>query len=141
MYARAKWWLALSVLATACGGASSASNESFAGPPFLVVPSDDGKLTIEVRTAPEQPPQRGVGAVQFVVKDAQGAAIDGLDVSSTLWMPAMGHGPSVQPVSSAQGHGTYVLDNVYLFMAGHWELRTDFSGSVTDRATPSFDVP
>jgi hypothetical protein len=56
-------------------------------------------------------------------------------------MPAMGHGSSVEPVTTAKGNGTYVLDNVYLFMAGHWELRTTFSGSVTDRATPSFDVP
>lgn len=141
MYARVKWCLAAAALATACGGAPSATNEAFAGPPLLVVPSDDGMLTIEVRTAPDQPPQRGVDAVQLLVKDAQGKAVDGLDVSSTLWMPSMGHGPSVQPISSAQGKGTYVLDNVYLFMAGHWELRTNFSGSVTDRATPSFDVP
>jgi hypothetical protein len=67
--------------------------------------------------------------------------VDELGIVSTLWMPAMGHGSSVEPVVSPKGKGTYVLDNVYLYMPGHWELRTSFSGTVTDRATPTFDVP
>jgi hypothetical protein len=114
---------------------------SFPAAPFMTTQSDSGSLTIELRTAPEQPPARGIARVELVVTDAQGERQDGLDVASTLWMPAMGHGSSVQPTVSAQGKGTYVLDSVYLYMPGLWELRTAFSGSVVDQATPQFEVP
>jgi hypothetical protein len=141
MHAVEKWVFVAAAFVSACGSAGSTPNGSFPSAPFLTLSSDESKLVIEVRTAPDQPPERGVASVQLVVKDQEGAAQDGLDVASTLWMPSMGHGPSVQPIVSVKGNGTYLLDNVYLFMPGHWELRTSFSGSVIDRATPSFDVP
>jgi len=128
-------------LAAACGGASGSESASFPVAPLFVLPSDGMTLSIEVRTAPDQPPQRGVASVELVVNDAMGAPIDGLDVMALPWMPSMGHGTSVAPTVTAQGKGTYVLDSVYLYMPGHWELRTSFSGTVNDRATPSFDVP
>jgi hypothetical protein len=134
--------LVAAVFAPACGGASNPQNASFQDePPLATLSSDQSQLVIEVRTAPTQPPERGIASVQLVVKDQQGAPEDSLDVSALPWMPAMGHGTSVAPVVSAKGNGTYVLDNVYLFMPGHWELRTTFSGSVSDSATPTFDVP
>jgi hypothetical protein len=141
MHVAAKWTFFAAAVVSACGGASSAPNGSFEGPPLATLSSEDSKLTIEVRTAPDQPPSRGVASVQLVVKNVEGVLQDGLGVAATTWMPSMGHGSSVDPVTSAKGNGTYVLDNVYLFMPGHWELRTTFSGTVTDRATPSFDVP
>jgi hypothetical protein len=142
MGAPAKWaFVIAAVLGSACGGASTSGKPSFREAPLVVIPSDAMKLSIEVRTAPDQPPERGVAAVQLVVKDETGAPVDGLDVATLPWMPAMGHGTSVLPTASMQGKGTYVLDNVYLYMPGHWELRTSFSGTVTDRATPTFEVP
>jgi len=73
--------------------------------------------------------------------DEHGASIDGLSIDVTPWMPAMGHGASVQPTVTPQGEGKYLVDNVYLFMPGVWELRSVFAGSSTDRAAPSFQVP
>jgi hypothetical protein len=108
---------------------------------LVTLSSDESKLVIEIRTAPNQPPERGVASVQLVVTDVNGVPQEGLDVAAMPWMPAMGHGTAVQPIASSGGKGAYVLDNVYLYMPGHWELRTSFSGSVTDRATPAFDVP
>jgi hypothetical protein len=137
----ARWIFVIAASGTACGAASRPETHSFSESPLSTLSSNDGKLVIEVRTAPDQPPQRGVASVQFVIKNANGVLQDGLDIATTPWMPAMGHGTSVQPTPSARGNGTYVLDNVYLFMPGVWELRTGFSGSVTDSATPSFDVP
>jgi hypothetical protein len=138
----ARWaFVVAGALVSACGGARAPESASFRETPLAVVPSDDMMLSIEVRTLPDQPPERGVASVQLVVKDAAGMPVDGLDVAALPWMPSMGHGTSISPMSSAQGKGTYRLDNVYLYMPGHWELRTSFSGTVDDSATPAFDVP
>src|SRR5258706_15782031 len=111
MHAFGNWVRVAAAFASACGGASSAPNGSFPSAPFASLSSDASKLVIEVRTAPDQPPERGVASVQLVVKDQQGILQDGLDVTSTPWMPSMGHGSSVMPMASAKGNGTYVLDN------------------------------
>jgi hypothetical protein len=40
-------------------------------------------------------------------------------------MPEMGHGIEIEPVISGKGKGLYTVDNVYISMGGHWELRID----------------
>lgn len=133
---------AASLLLSACGAAEDPGpTVDFPVEPFTVIASEAGKLSIEVRTGPSQPPARGRTDVQFVVRDAQGALVDGLTIDATPWMPAMGHGTSVVPVPSSLGEGRYALHNVSMYMAGRWELRTAFSGAVADSATPVFDVP
>jgi hypothetical protein len=108
---------------------------------LAVLMTEQGKLRIEVRTAPVQPPERGLATVQYLIEDESGIRIDGLALEVTPWMPAMGHGTSVVPTVTAQGGGAYVVDNVSLFMPGRWELRSAFSGSRTDRAAPAFEIP
>ena len=105
---------------------------SFPADPYAVLTSEAGKLTIEVRTGPSQPPGRGNTDVQFVVRDSQGALVEGLAIEATPWMPAMGHGTSVMPDAKHEGDGTYTLRNVSMYMPGLWELRTKFSGVVMD---------
>jgi hypothetical protein len=127
---------------SACGGSAPAvSSGTFPDAPLVTLASEQSQLQIEVRTSPSQPPERGVSSVELVVKNEAGALQEGLDVDMQPWMPAMGHGAAVKPTVTVRGPGTYVLDDVQLFMAGRWELRTSFSGSVTDSATPAFDVP
>ena len=101
--------------------------------------STSGALHIEVRTDP-QPPAVGVTSVQYVVDDDQGAGVEHLDLTVVPWMPAMGHGASVKPTATEIGGGVYRVDEVDLIMPGSWELRTHFTGAVTDDATPAFDV-
>jgi hypothetical protein len=116
------------------------------GPPafgtvaLLTAAGQSGALTVEVRTSP-QPPPRGTVAVEFTVTNASGAPMDGLSLDIRPWMPAHAHGTSVVPTVTREGQGKYVLTNVDLFMPGHWELQTRFSGPVTDYAAPAFDVP
>ena len=133
----------ISVFGLGCGGTDTASTPttSFPPDPYAVLASEDGKLTIEVRTGPLQPPGRGSTDVQLVVRDPQGALVDGLALEVTPWMPAMGHGTSVMPEAKGEGDGKYAVRNVSLYMPGRWELRTTFSGVVMDAATPTFDVP
>jgi hypothetical protein len=134
--------LAFSVLAASCSAdAHGDAPATFPTEALAVVNSEQGGLRAEIRTSPEQPPQRGVVTAEYTITDAQGAPVDGLDINASLWMPAMGHGASVNPTIEPLGQGRYLARNVSLFMAGKWELRTRFSGPVTDTATLSFDVP
>ena len=55
-------------------------------------------------------------------------------------MPAMGHGTTVVPSVSPAGEGVYDLSNVYLYMAGQWQLRTSMSGGASDSAAPDLMV-
>jgi YtkA-like len=132
----------LTAAASGCGGndTSTSPTTSFPADPYLVVTSEQGKLAIEVRTGPSQPPGRGETDMQLTVRDAAGALVEGLDIQATPWMPAMGHGTSVTPMVSGGEAGTYFLRNVSMYMAGVWEVRTTFSGSVMDSATPVFEV-
>src|SRR5262245_32592474 len=121
MHFQTSWVFAAAAFGVACGGAHGADNTSFSDTPFATMASEQSKLVIEVRTAPAQPPERGVNSVQLLITDMNGVPQDGIDLTSKPWMPAMGHGSAVEPTVTARGKGTYVLDNVYLYMAGHWE--------------------
>lgn len=136
--------LALSMLALGCSsGASNAAGggteTTFPAEPLATVVTDQG-LSIEVRTAPEQPPARGLTDVELVVSDADGKPVDGLDLGVQPWMPQMGHGASTKPTIEAMGGGHYVISNVAFFMPGQWELRTTIAGSMNDRATVQFQI-
>ena len=143
---RCEFLFSLAILTTAasgCGGADSSTSPttSFPADPFAVLTSDQHKLSIEVRTGPSQPPGRGETDVQLTVRtNPGGELVEGLDIAVTPWMPIMGHGTSVVPMVSNGEPGTYFLRNVSMYMAGVWELRTTFSGSVMDSATPVFEV-
>jgi YtkA-like len=132
-----------SMFGLGCGGVDEADAPItvFPAEPHSVLQSNEGRLTIEVRTGPSQPPGRGKTDVQFVVRDADGSLVDGLAIAATPWMPIMGHGTPVKPEVSQEGTGTYALRNVSMYMPGLWELRTTFSGVVMDKAAPAFDVP
>jgi YtkA-like len=98
-------------------------------------------LSVVVRTSP-QPPTRGTVAVEMTVTQISDATpVDSLALQVRPWMPAHDHGSSIAPTVAAQGRGKYLVTNVDLFMPGHWELQTNFSGPATDYVAPAFDVP
>jgi hypothetical protein len=133
----------LGALLVGCSGAteSSGSPPTFPEGALTTLHSDQGALTVEVRTAPDQPPSRGVISVEYRITGADGRPVDGLTLSPVPWMPVMGHGSSVVPVVTPEGGGRYTISNVELFMPGAWELRTTISGAAEDRATPAFEIP
>jgi hypothetical protein len=91
--------------------------------------------------------------VELVITDAAtGAPVEGLTISMTPWMPAMGHGTCCTPVFTDNGGGRYVSTAVSLFMPGEWQLRTEISSPLgganeslpailSDFVAPTFDVP
>jgi hypothetical protein len=137
---------ALAALAALSAGGCGAAAPADSGPPVFpadaltVASSTSGSLSVELRTDP-QPPVRGAIRGQLFIADATGAGVDGLDVSVLPWMPAHGHGTSVATSVTAQGGGLYLVDQLYLYMAGTWELRTTISGAMTDAAVPAVEVP
>ena len=138
---------ALSLLALGCssepGSAAAASGDAeatFPAEPLATVETKEGGLSIEVRTAPEQPPTRGLIDVELVVTGPDGEPVDGLDFAVQPWMPQMGHGASTKPSIEAKGGGHYVVSDVAFFMPGTWELRTSIAGAKNDSATVNFQI-
>lgn len=130
-------------LALACGPSGAGRGDggpTFPGAALASGTSDSGSLKWELRTAPNQPPQRGVFEAELRLTDPSGAPVDGLTLDVTPWMPSMGHGSSVKPTVSGQGQGRYLVDQLSCPMAGHWELQTAVTGAVTDTMNPGIDV-
>jgi hypothetical protein len=130
----------VTALLASCGSPGPTPKVSFPAEPLQTVAGANGLLRVAVRSSP-QPPIQGITAFQFVVTDMSGAPIPGLTLSVQPWMPDMDHGAPVPPTVTPQDEGTYEIDNVDLFMAGRWQLRTTFSGSASDSAIPDFQVP
>lgn len=135
--------VAASLVLAACGGddPSSAASSAFPDSALTTVASESGALSIEIRTAPEQPPERGVVDVEYRITDGTGQAKSGLDVAVEAWMPDMGHGASTQPTVAATDDGTYVASKVNFFMPGRWELHTTLGSTPADHATVTFQIP
>ena len=113
---------------------------SFAADPDQTLVSDSGALRIEVRFSP-RPPTVGTDAVQLSFRDANGSDASGLALTVVPWMPAHGHGTSVNPTVTETAPGTFVAMPLYLFMPGSWELRMTTGGSVDDTAKVAFEIP
>jgi hypothetical protein len=124
-----------------CGTDPAASSTSFPDQALTTLSSAGSALQVEVRTAPYQPPERGVISVQYRVTRSDGTPATGLTVGLVPWMPDMGHGASVVPTVADVADGWYVASDVEVFMPGKWELRTTFSGPIQDSATPVLQIP
>ena len=126
-----------------CGSSSSDDSPmNFGTVPASSVSSDSGALKIDLLSAPDATPTRGVNSLRFVVTHvADGTPATGLDLDVTPWMPAMGHGASVKPTVTPEAEpGVYTATNVSLFMPGLWEIRTTIGGSMSDHVTPQFEI-
>jgi hypothetical protein len=134
--------IAIALLIAACSDVSSGEPPgSFQGPALVSMPTDLGRLVVEMRTAPS-PVIRGNTSVELTVHDAAtGAAVDGLSVAVVPWMASHAHGSSIVPIVTAEGGGRYLVSNVGFFMPGTWQLRTTFEGTISDRVAPTVDVP
>lgn len=137
--------LALGLLLLGCTGesgtaAGGGAEPTFPAAPLMTLKTDHGALSLEVRTAPVQPPPRGLFTVELVATDMNGKPVDGLDLGVQPWMPQMGHGASTKPSIEAKGDGHYVISDVACSMPGRWELRTTIAGAVQDSATVAFQI-
>jgi hypothetical protein len=119
--------------------APDSSQPSFAADPDQTLTSDSGALNVAVRFSP-RPPAVGEDAAELSFTDANGAPVTGIGLTVIPWMPAHGHGTSVNPTVMETTPGTFVASPLYLFMPGAWELRMTTTGSVDDTATAAFEL-
>ncbi len=136
--------------AIGCGGTGQTPDTpplTFGGAPDLTVASASGQLTLALWWSPAQPTV-GYDASQIAVTDAAGVPVSGAAVAVVPWMPAHGHGASVQPTVSETAPGVYLAVPLDFYMSGSWQLRTriqrdagDGAGAIDDTAAPSVDVP
>jgi hypothetical protein len=139
--ALAAGWTALCL--AACGSEQptiSSPPLDFSGPSAQTVTSSSGQLTIGVRWSPDVP-VRGSDAAELTFLDAAGNPLDGLTVSIVPWMPAHGHGTSIQPLMTSPSPGVQVASPLYLFMSGEWQLRMTITGAIDDSAVATVDIP
>jgi hypothetical protein len=61
--------------------------------------------------------------------------MQGLSLTMTPFMPAMGHGASQASLSTELGAGCYAFQEIVLSMSGTWELRTAMTGTLEDSAS------
>jgi hypothetical protein len=133
----------IGLAAGGCGGSPPPTPDvpaSFPPQALMAVDSSTNALHIELRSVPD-PPVRGQNVGQLVVTDGTGQPVDGLTISVVPWMPSHGHGTSVNPLTTDDGSGVYVLNPLYLFMAGEWQLQMSFQGTVNDTATATVEIP
>jgi hypothetical protein len=112
---------------------------TFSADPDQIITSDSGALTIAVRFAPD-PPILGSNAAELRFTDESGATVSNLGLTVVPWMPAHGHGTSVEATVTETAPGVFVATPVYLFMPGSWELRMTITGSVDDTAKAAFEI-
>lgn len=132
------------IVAAGCGGSAGGSADgglAFDPTPIQSVRSNSGALLVAVHAQAGHTPARGVNAFRYVITDSGGAPVENVQVTVNPWMPDMGHGSSVTPTVAADGPGAFVITDVYFPMAGRWDLISTFSGSVTDAAKHSFQIP
>lgn len=135
--------VAAAALVAACGESDEPrAPVVFAGDAVLTLASTPSGWTTAWRFSPSQP-VRGFNAAELTVHGVDGEPLLGLVVKALPWMPAHGHGTSAKALVTERGEGVYVIDPVYYYMGGHWELRTSLAATVTAPAedvTPSFDI-
>ncbi len=84
---------------------------------------------------------RGNYILQYVfTSSTDGSPVDGLAITLVPWMPAMGHGTSITPTVTPLGSGAYELDDIDLYMAGLWQLRTTTTADQPDDVEPTLQV-
>jgi hypothetical protein len=84
-----------------------------------------GAMSVKLLDSDPGPPIKGTNELTIEVLDASGQPVDGATVTVTPWMPDHAHGSAVKPTVTPAGGGKYTVANVYLSMAGLWQLKVD----------------
>jgi hypothetical protein len=109
--------------------------------PNMQVTGKTGVFTFVLVSSSPAPPADEQNTWVVQVLDANGQPVTGATLSSvTPTMPLMSHGTST-PTIVANGDGTFNVSNVYLFMAGLWEVTMSAkNGTQVDSASFFFCV-
>ena len=148
--------IALGCLAAGCGRGdqTSTSDGTFVGC-MGTIPADDyaagmvkmgtnGKLSVQLMVSDPGPPIKGSNSWSVVVKDSNGAPVDGATIGVLPFMPYHNHGTQVEAVVTPMANGTYGIAPLYFYMSGLWQTTlkiTTSDGSTADSVAFSFCIP
>lgn len=100
-----------------------------------------GDLQFVLINAQPAPPSKGDNTWTLKVLDSAGTPVQDAKFAIKTWMPMMRHGSSIAPQQAANADSTYSISNLYLTMAGIWQVTfTAQSGTMKDTATYTFCV-
>jgi hypothetical protein len=87
-----------------------------------------GQISADLVMADPSPPAVTTNTWTVALRDASGAPFVNATVVVTAKMPDHSHPPSVPPMVSPAGDGTYSIAPLYFFMPGVWQIRLDIYG-------------
>lgn len=109
-----------------------------AAPDPIHLASDSGDLHLMLDF--DAPLAVGDNAFDLYVVDGSDNAVSGLMITVVPWMPAHGHGASMDTLVTDQTDGHYLVQP-YFQMGGMWELQMTLDDGVNvDTATPTVEV-
>jgi len=129
--------LSVALMSTACSGDDDGGDKGSTGAPPATGCAADGRkdvyapglsksagtLSVRLLESNPGPPIKGTNTMTLEVVDAAGQPVDGATITVTPWMPDHAHGSAVKPVVTATGGGKYTVDEIYLAMAGLWQIK------------------
>ena len=149
--------LATLLATAACGGGDDSASSSSTGASTTVpttsaacaadtrkdvyvagLTKNAGTMSVKLMSASPSPPSTGVNTLSLELLDATGAAIDGATLTVTPWMPDHAHGSSVKAGVVPAGGGMYTVSNVYLVMAGLWQVKVSVQRAPGDVEEATF---
>ena len=124
--------------ASACASYSGAVDSYSANLPKA---GNSGTIQFVLVSAQPAPPGKGNNTWTLKLLDSSGAPIQNATIAIKTWMPMMRHGSSIAPRQTANADDTYSISNLYLTMAGIWQVTfAAQSGSMKDAAMYTFCV-
>jgi hypothetical protein len=114
--------------------------DAYGGGVDVVHEGASNELKFELMNIDPPPPELGTMTWILKITDASGQPVkDATFKSIATWMPQHQHPSTAQPVPANNGDGTYTISNLYLYMAGVWQVTfTAQSGTTTDSAQFAF---
>jgi len=119
-----------------CSGDDEGSQNTSGAPPATACAADArkdiytaglskpaGDLSVKLVESRPGPPTKGANAMTLEILDAGARPVDGATITVTPWMPDHAHGSGAKPVVTPMGGGKYEVENVYLAMAGLWQIK------------------
>lgn len=110
------------------GGGGQAGDGAADIAPFslgLTEPSDRAKFQVRVAAASPAPPQKYRNDWVVELLDMDGVPLQDAELYEVQpFMPAHGHDGGFAPdVTADEATGEFAVDNINLWMGGHWEVR------------------
>ena len=103
---------------------------------------EDGAVMARLLDASPAPPEKFTNDWTLEFVDAEGGAIEDLEITMARpWMPAHQHDGTFAPViEGLDDPGTFQVDDLNLWMRGHWEVQIDVSSASAGDDYIVFDV-